>query len=71
MNGFWTWTTTPVAEHRVAVREVEMQTRTSLSNSTGRALRCMLLERLAGAYGFRSTTAQRAVSLARWFASIQ
>ncbi len=31
----------------------------------------VLLQRLPGPYGLRSTTAQRAVSLAMWFASIQ
>ena len=46
-----------------------MQTFTSLANSTVDSCAACCC-RLTG-YGLRSTTAQRAVSLAMWFASIQ
>ena len=46
-----------------------MQTFASLLNSTVALSRSVLLQRLGRAVtGLRSTTAQRAVSFARWFA---
>ena len=47
-----------------------MQTLTPFSNSTVDEPRTCCCS-VVGAYGLRSTTAQRAVSFARWFASIQ
>ena len=47
-----------------------MQTLTSCWNSLDDASRAACCS-VAGAKGFLSTTAQRAVSFARWFASIQ
>ena len=69
-NGFWTLTDEPLAE-RPSVREARCRPVTSFVELGGRALRRVLLERLAGVKGLWSTIAQRAVSLATWFASIQ
>ena len=48
-----------------------MHTFTSLANSVVEFCAACCCSVWPGPYGLRSTTAQRAVSLAMWFASIQ